>query len=250
MSRLPGPSAASRAEFHTTQWELVRQAGESEGEAGREPLEAFCRSYWYPLYAFLRRRGESAADSADLVQGFFADFLGREDLKKVSREGGRLRSYLLVSLRNYASNERARQGAQRRGGGLKILSVDGEEAEERYRIEPVDARDAESAYERSWAVTILERALERLESEHGEGARRESFERLSPFLGGNPPEGGLAEVAESCASSTGALKVALHRLRKRYRELLRLEVRETLGPGEDVDRELEVLLAALDEESE
>ncbi|MFT4538718.1 MAG: RNA polymerase sigma factor (sigma-70 family) [Planctomycetota bacterium] len=246
MQELPHTSQFSQARFHTTQWEIVRQASEPESEEGRAALEQFCAAYWYPLYAFLRRQGHQADDSADLVQGFFADFLSRDDLKKVEQESGRLRSYLLSALRNFASNQRARQAAQKRGGHLILVSVERERAEARYSVEPKDHQTPERAFERSWAVTILERALDRLSEEQESRGRRDVFQRLVGYLSGTPPEGGLAEAAADSALSTSALKVALHRLRRRYRELLRQEVRETLGPEQDVDQELDVLLVALD----
>lgn len=238
-------SPAPDARFHTTLWEVVRVAGGDGSPERDQALEILCRAYWYPLYAFLRRRGEGAEDAADLVQGFFASLLARHDLQGVDPGKGRFRSYLLKALSNFTINEKDRQNAQKRGGGRAPLSFDAASAESRFLLEPVDGHSPERLFERSWALTVLERALDRLAQEQRGEGRRRLFEELRGHLTGDPAEGGLLVVAEATGSSTGAIKVALHRLRVRYRELLRREVGETLGEGESVEDELQVLLQAL-----
>lgn len=233
------------ARFHTTLWDVVRTAGGGASEERDQALEALCRAYWYPLYAFLRRRGQGPEDAADLVQGFFAHFLGRQDLEGLDPARGRFRSWLLASLSNFVANERAREQTLKRGGGRARVSFDAGGAEERFQLEPVDERTPERLFDRAWALTVLERALERLRQEQRGEARRELFDRLRGHLSGQPEDGGLLGVAEAVGSTTGAVKVALHRLRVRYRELLRREVAETLGTEGDVDSELAVLLEAL-----
>lgn len=248
----PGPRDAT---FHTTRWSTIRAAGAEDPIAAREAREQLCRAYWYPLYAYLRRRGETADDAADLVQGFFAGFLARGDLARVDEAGGRFRSYLLVALRHHASHERERAGALKRGGGVRHVPLgpgggaglfDAGDAESRYLREPSTDETPERLYERRFATALLATALAGLRAEEHERGRGELFARLEPFLQGDPPEGGYATLAEELGQSAGALKVAAHRLRQRWRRRLVEEVAAVVERPQDVEQELRELFLALE----
>ncbi len=232
----------SRARFHTTRWSLVRAAG--AGGGSREALEELCRVYWYPLYAFVRRAGHAPEDARDLVQGFFARFLARNYLAVVE-ESARFRSYLLGALRHHLTNERQRSRAQKRGGGRQVLSLELERAEDRYRREPVDPVTPESLYARKWALTVLERVLQSLELEQRERGRGAVFEGLRPFLVADDTGETLSVAARALGLTENAARVAVHRLRGRYRELLLAEVARTVDRPQDVEDELRELLEAL-----
>lgn len=225
--------------FHTTRWSEVRAAG-SGSAAARAALESLCRAYGYPLYAFLRRDGHGADDARDLVQGFLASLIARDDLARVAPEGGRFRSWLLAGLRHFASNERARERAQKRGGGVPPLSLDAlvGAAEERYAVEPADGETPERLYERRFALAVLEAALDRLGAAEEAAGRGAAFDALRPFLTGDPPPDGLAGAAEALGKRAGAVKVAAHRLRKRFRAALVEEVTRQVERPQDVEDEL------------
>jgi RNA polymerase sigma-70 factor (ECF subfamily) len=245
----PTPPPACRG-FHTTRWSLVRTAGGKDGVEGRAAaLEELCAAYWSPLYGFLRRRGHGAEEAADLTQGLFAELLEREAIARVNPDGGRFRTWLLGALRNHVGTERARAGADKRGGGRRPRSFDAELAESRYRLEPADERLPERTFERRWAMTVLERALGKLREEYearGQGAR---FDALKGVLVEEADARSYPERAAELGIGAGALRVAVHRLRSRYRELLELEVADTLMEGEDVADELRRVLGALGRES-
>ena len=240
MSRLE----RTRARFRTTRWSLVRAAGGESGADAAMALEELCRSYWYPLYAYARRAGHPPEDARDLVQGFFTCLLARNDLADLAPEGGRFRSYLLGGLRHHIANERERAGALKRGGGVARLGLELESAEGRYACEPADKRSPESLFERKWALTTLERALARLEAEQVEKGRAQAVRRQRPILvvGGGDSN---AAVASELGLSANAARVAVHRLRARYRELLLQEVAHTLDSEEDVEDELRRLREAV-----
>lgn len=230
-------------DFLTTRWSLVLAAGSDEG-AGHEALAELCRRYWYPLYAFLRRRGHAHATSEDLVQGFFAKLLERRDLAAVAPEKGRFRAFLLASIKHFEANERERERALKRGGGRVSLSVDLAGADERYRAEPAHDRTPERVFERAWALDLLERTLAALGEEYAAGGRGRVFEALAPALSaGTGPS--HAELGEALGMTAGAVKVALHRLRWRYRDRLRAEIAETVADEDQVEGELRLLLEAL-----
>jgi len=236
---LPPPGGAR---FRTTRWSLVVAAGTAEGTEGRAALETLCAAAWFPLYAFARRGGSPPADAADLVQGFFADLLERQGIAAADPERGRFRTFLLAAFRHFASKERERARALKRGGG-RVLPLDFSDGESRYLAEPVDDRTPESLYERRWALALLDRVLEDLGAAYA-GGRAPLFEVLRPWLaGGDPPS--HAEAAARLGLSGGAVKVALHRLRKRYRDLLRAAIAETVASPEEVEDEIRHLLGAL-----
>ena len=243
---------ASEATFHTTRWSWIRTARGTSPEA-REALEALCRAYWYPLYAFLRRKGDAPEDAADLVQGLFSELLERWDFERVEEAGGRFRSYLLAALVHHAGRVRARAQALKRGGDRRHLALDDgaffarAEAEARYAHEPVDGATPERLYERRFATALLAATLSALRAEEEARAKGDEFRLLEPFLEGDPPEGGYAALARTCGKSEGALKVAAHRLRRRWRQLLIEGVARQVARPQDVEDELRALFAAVEE---
>ncbi len=233
--------------FATTQWSVVLAAGRGDSTKTRQALAALCEAYWYPLYAFVRRQGYDSEQSRDLTQGYFLQLLEKDFLADVRPELGRFRAFLIVSVKHFLSNERDRERALKRGGGQAPIRLDAAEAEDRYRFEPVDALTPERLFERRWATTVLERALEglRVESEgDGESAR---FGRLKPYLTGAEPASSYREAAGDLEMTEGAVKTAVHRLRKRFGELLRHEIAQTVADPRDVDGEIRYLLETMAE---
>ena len=230
--------------FDTTQWTLVVAAADSQHPGSRDALADLCQSYWYPLYAYLRRRGYPREESEDLVQGFFTQLLEKNYLKAADRERGRFRSFLLASLKNYAANEWDKKTAHKRGGATTTLSLDFETAEGRYSIDPADERTPEQEFDRGWAMSQFEHVLERMRSESGESIER--FDLLQGFLTGEGKDVRYKDVAERLHMSEGAVKVAVHRLRQRFGTLLREEVARTLNDTADIDDEIRHLFAAFE----
>jgi RNA polymerase sigma factor (sigma-70 family) len=239
-SAIPNPSALGDF-FATTHWTVVMAAGGGTPEAA-QALEELCRNYWYPLYAFARRHGQSKEDAEDATQGFFEQFLSRNYLQNLSGEKGRFRAFLLASFKHFLSNERDRAGRLKRGGGVAALSLDWADAETRYQIDPVDHLSPDKLYDRAWAMTLLGRTLARLRAEHA--GNRAVFDRLKPFLAAGKGAISYSEAAAALGMSEGAARVAVHRLRARYRELLRDEIRQTLSNPAAVDGEMQALFAA------
>lgn len=228
--------------FQTTKWSLVLAARERDDPAGRDALAELCRAYWYPLYAFVRRRTGEAERARDLTQGFFAEILERDALRRVDPDVGRFRAFLLASVKHYISNERERERALKRGGGRAPISLDADEAEERYRIEPKDDRTPELAFERNWAATVLDRAARRLEAEFAQAGKLDDFKVLSPFLTGAGEGVPYKQVAETLGTTEAAVKMAVRRLRQRYGAVLRDVIAQTVNAVDQVDRELRHLL--------
>jgi DNA-directed RNA polymerase specialized sigma24 family protein len=228
--------------FATTQWNVVLTARDGSDTQARHALEALCGSYWYPLYAFVRRRGHSADEAADLTQAFFADLLSRDFLGGIDRSKGRFRSFLLASLEHFLSRERDKAFALKKGGGRRPVSLDAHEAEDRYRLEPEDRRTPEMVFERRWGLTVLERTMDRLRAEFADQPER--FERLRPSLTGAEPAH-YREVARDLGMTETAVKAAVHRLRQRYGRLLRDEIAETVADPAEVDDEVRHLLAVV-----
>lgn len=227
--------------FATTRWSVVLAAG-SDAVASREALESLCGSYWFPLYAYARRRGASPEDAQDLVQGFFLVLLRRGSLAEADPARGRFRTFLLTAFQRHAAHERARDAAQKRGGDVARLPFDVVVGETRYAREPVDETSPEDEFERRWAMELLARAVGRLRAEQDDAARADA---LLPHVGGSGDARPYAELAASLGMSEGAVKVAIHRLRKRCREILRDEVAHTVGDPSEVDDEVGRLRAAL-----
>ena len=237
-----GPPEASR--FHTTRWSVV--LGAARFTAGSSAaLEELCTTYWRPIYAFIRRRGHTPEQARDLTQGFFTLFLERRDVEAVDPSRGRFRAYLLAAVKNFLANEKARDLALKRGAGAVPLSLSFDD-DSGLGIEPVDERTPEDDFEHQWALAILRRALERLREEQTARGRGEIFERLKPTLAGERIEGGYAAVADETGLTTVAVKVAVHRLRKRYGELLLEEVARTVELPREIEDEMRYLLRAVD----
>jgi len=231
--------------FHTTHWSRIAAATGNEGETSQAALADLCQAYWYPLYAFLRRRGRTAEDARDLTQGFFAALLEKGYLADADPDRGRFRSFLLTAISRFASKEHDKAAAQKRGGGRAILSIDFADGERRYRNEPADNWTPERIFERRWALTLLDRTLAQLRQEHEASGKLAQFELLKIFLTGESGVPPLRVVAEQLGITEGAVKVAVHRLRQKYRDLLRTEIAQTIAAQEDVDDELARLVAAL-----
>ena len=230
--------------FATTHWTVVLSAGHSETTRGRDALAALCETYWYPLYAYVRRQGHSSHDAEDLTQGFFARLLESETLAGVSREKGKFRTFLLVALKRFLANEWHRAHTHKRGGASFHVPLQGHTAETRYVAEPVEHLTAEKLYERRWALTLLERVLTRLGHEFDAAEKKELFEKLKPHLMADRAAIPYADAAMALSMNEGAVKVAVHRLRRRFRELFREEVAQTVAAPEEIDDEIRHLLSA------
>jgi RNA polymerase sigma factor (sigma-70 family) len=238
MHTLPGPS-----QFPTTRWTLVVAAGNPEQKEARSALASLCENYWYPLYAYLRRRGYPADQAQDLTQEFFIRVLEGRYLDRADPEKGRFRSFMLTSLKFFAADEGDRERAQKRGGGM-VEPLEFSSGEERYQREPAHEETPERIFERRWALTMLDRVVERLRQEFVEHGRPEHFERLKVFLLGQS-DTPYAALAREMNTLEGALKVAIHRLRKRYRDLFRQEIADTVADPAEVESELRFLAAVL-----
>lgn len=244
MSSTPtlGSLAAGSANFRSTHWSVVL-ATRHDDEAGQKALAILCRTYWYPLYAFVRRRGHAAHDAQDLTQEFFALLIERESLSSVSPDKGKFRSFLLVSLKNFLANEWTRSQRQKRGGGQQLVSLDEEEAENRYKFEPVDTTTPESIYDRTWTETLLHRVFMLLEKEHMEQEKADLFQELKPLLWGEKGSGTYAEIAARHGISEGAVKMTVVRLRQKFAALLRAEIAHTVENPAQIEEEIRHLLA-------
>ena len=238
-------TASGPFQFATTQWTVVLHAGDRASPESQQALEELCQAYWHPLYAYARRRVGFVHKAQDLTQEFFARVLEKEYLRAADREKGRFRTFLLTMFKRFLSKEHERSEAQKRGGGRQVFSWDWESAEALYCREPVDDQTPDLIFERRWALTLLDRALTALGDEYVGKGKQAFFEECRSFLAGDSGTPAYAEVAERLAMSEGALKVAVHRLRQRYREILKSEVAATVAEASEVDDELRVLLAAL-----
>jgi RNA polymerase sigma-70 factor (ECF subfamily) len=243
----PEDGVARQPVFVTTQWSLVLAAARNDTTKAQAALEKLCRTYWYPLYAYVRRRGYAPQDAQDLTQAFFTRLLERHWLNAADRERGHFRTFLLTAMSRFLADEWDKARAQKRGGGVAHVPVqlDTSGAESRYGCEPVDDSTPEQIYERRWAMTLLDTVLKRLSAEYEEEGKGEQFGVLSSCLTGDREKQPYTELAERLGINEGAVKVAVHRLRKRYRKLLRAEIAQTLAAGEDVDEELHHLFAVL-----
>lgn len=234
---------AGPSDFPTTRWTLVVAAGDPQKKEARSALISLCENYWYPLYAYLRRRGYQADPAQDLTQQFFTRMLEGRYLDRADPEKGRFRSFLLTSLKFFVADEADRQRALKRGGGA-VLPLEFSSGEERYQREPGHDETPERIFERRWALSVLERVVERLRSEFVLHGRPEHFERLKVFLLGQS-DAPYSALAREMNTSEGALKVAIHRLRKRYRELFRQEIADTVADPSEVESEIRYLAAVL-----
>jgi RNA polymerase sigma factor (sigma-70 family) len=232
--------------FATTRWTVVLNAGHRSSPECQAALAALCQEYWYPLYVFVRRRGYERHEAQDLTQEFFSRLLEKGDLQTADPQRGRFRSFLLAALQNFLANQWDRQSARKRGGGQTILSLDLQAAEDRLTNEPAHQETPETLYHRRWALLMLERALQRVRDEYQQGGREALFTVLEPHLVGQAAEGtNYRQIAERLEISESSVKVAVHRLRKRFRDAMRQEIAQTVTHPEEIDDEIRQLFAAL-----
>ncbi len=236
-----GPRAGSN--FKTTRWSIVLAAQASSEDISRDALKTLCEQYWFPLYTFVRRRGYREHEAQDLTQDFFERFLLNGQFKQVDPERGRFRTFLLACMKHFLANEWDRTRAQRRGGDLVKLSLDFERAEGLYTELPSDYESADVAFDREWAQTMLATSLRELETEYAAAGKADLFHALKPVLLEGAAEGSYQDIGERLGLTEGTVKVAVHRLRKRYGALLRTQIEQTIENADLVDDELRYLLS-------
>ncbi len=243
---VPWSTRGGDARFPPTCWTLVQQAA-AENTIASDALEDLCRAYWYPIYSFIRRQGNAAQDAQDLTQGFFEFLLAGNYLARADHEKGKLRSYLLAGVKNFMANRHRHEMAQKRGGGAPKISIDEDQAEGRYKFEPQAdaAENPDRAFERRWVATVLEGVLAKLAKQHVERGKGDQFVALSGFLAWNSGEYTYAEAGEKLGMSEAAVKMAVHRMRNRYRELFCEEVLKTVSSPEEVEEEIRYLMTVL-----
>jgi RNA polymerase sigma factor (sigma-70 family) len=241
-----GAIAVMAQRFPTTSWSLiVASAGRLEGQS-KQALATLCERYWYPLYGFIRRRGYDQDKARDLTQEFFLKLIEKNYVGGADRHRGKFRAFLLTAVKHFLMNEADREGAQKRGGGYTVVSIELVDAERWYQAEPVDRHTPEKAFERSWAVTLLQTATNRLQQESARAGKARQFERMKPLLTGENEGIRYSQIAEELGLSEGAVKVAVHRMRRRYREVLREEIAETVEAPEQIESELRYLAKVLE----
>jgi RNA polymerase sigma factor (sigma-70 family) len=242
-SDLPGFQANGR--FATTRWSVVLAAGQLESPESNQALATLCRVYWYPLYAYARRRFQRPDEAQDLTQGFFAELLEKDYLQSVDPKRGKFRAFLLVAFKHYLAKERDKAAAQKRGGGRRTLPLDFQVGESRYLLEPADQTTPEIIYERRWALTLLDQSLTQLRQEFTNAGKQRLFEGLKESLTGDGSGRPYSQLAADLDMTELAVKVAVHRLRRRYREILRAAIAETVASPDEIDDELRDLFAAV-----
>lgn len=235
----------SHARFATTHWTVVLAAGSPESPRYREALETLCGNYWYPLYAYLRRHGYDHHDAAEHTQAFFTKMLEKQSLSRIDQHSGRFRSFLLTALKRFVADERERTHAQKRGGGRERVSLGFENAECRYALQPADEFSPDRLFERSWALTVLDRVMHRLEAEMIASEKEGLFDQAKAHLCGTCDAVPYRDIAATLDMTEGAIKVAVHRMRNRYREILREEIAQTVSNPAEVDEEICALFTAL-----
>jgi len=232
-------------QFATTRWTMVLMAGHGGATQSRRALEELCQTYWYPLYAYVRRLGNGPEDAQDLTQEFFARLIAKQFLGGVDRTKGKFRSFLLASLKHFLANEWDKARAQKRGGSHASIALDAQAAERRYALEPAHELSADRVFERRWALTLLDEVLKRLRKEYSADGKAALFDQLKETLTGERGSIPYPQIAQRLGMTTGAVKVAVHRLRQHYRERLRAEVANTVAAPSEVEDELRHLFAAL-----
>ena len=229
-------------------WTTVKDAGQQDGSLKAQlALERLCRTYWYPLYAFLRQQGKSPEDAEDLTQAFFAHLMEKEALKNVLPERGRFRSFLLSSLKNFVTDIWKKEQALKRGGGARLIELDAEVAEDRYRYEPVEKLDPEKLFQRRWALTLLDEVVARLENEYTLKNKKELFTRIQPFLFDKKTDVPQSQIAQELGIKEATLNTEVFRLRQRYREILREEIGQTVSTTQDIEGEMREIFAVIQE---
>jgi RNA polymerase sigma factor (sigma-70 family) len=246
--KAPRPEIERQAsgQFPSTRWSRVVAAKDLAAPEAREALATLCEAYWYPIYAFVRRQGHSPEASQDLTQEFFAYVLERDLFAKADPSRGRFRTFLRTVCARQLADHRDRQNAIKRGGGRPVLAIDAEDAEGRYAREPAHDLTAERIFDRSWALTLLDRVLDGLRSEYAAAGRAATFEELRAVLTRGPDTGSYAPIAVRLGTTEGAVRVAVHRLRRRYGILLRQEIAGTVDDPNEIDDEIRSLFASLD----
>ena len=233
------------ADFKTTHWSAILAARQTDSPQAEEALAELCRTYWYPLYAYVRRRGHDVHEAQDLTQSFFAQILKSDFLRSVHPRKGRFRAFLLASIKNFLANERNRARTLKRGGQYSFLSWDAESIENRYRQEPAHELTPERIFERTWALTVLDEALDRLRNEYAAANKAELFKTLQVYLSGQDRESTYLEATAALGMSEGAVKMAVLRLRRRYGEMLRAVIAQTVANAKELDEEMRQLFAVL-----
>jgi RNA polymerase sigma-70 factor (ECF subfamily) len=239
-----GSSSAPGDIFATTHWTVVLTAGRRHTPQSDSALEQLCRTYWFPLYAYVRRRGEAKADAEDLTQAFFTRLLEKNFLAGLEAERGKFRAFLLAALKHFLANEWDKARAQKRGGGEVPLSLDWQTADTKFQVAATNEPSPDRAFDREWALALLGRVIERLQAESETEGKGKVFAQLKSFLMAGQGESAQAEVAKALGMEEGAVRVAIHRLRKRYRQLLRDEIANTLSDPKMVDEEMRALFGA------
>jgi RNA polymerase sigma-70 factor (ECF subfamily) len=236
-------STSNPHDFATTQWSIVLLAGKVDEREAQEALNQLCESYWYPLYAYVRRRVDNVDDAQDLTQAFFVHLLEKGAVARADRSRGRFRAFLLTAVKNFLANEWQKEGAQKRGGERLKLSLDFDAGESKFRLEPAHELTPEKLFERRWVTTLLDRVLERMQTELADAGKREHFEHLKAALTGDLEAVDYQRAARALEITPAAAKQAAYRLRKRYRKLFREEVARTVADDSEVDEEISRLLA-------
>jgi RNA polymerase sigma factor (sigma-70 family) len=243
----PASSTAPGDIFATTHWTVVLAAGRRHTPQSDHALEELCRTYWFPLYAYVRRRGHTKEDAEDLTQSFFARFLEKNYLEGLSAERGRFRAFLLASLKHFLANEWDKSQRQKRGGSAAHLSLDWQTADTQFHLAATTEPSPDKAFDREWAVALLGQVIERLQAECAADGRGKQFAQLKVFLTAGKGSLSHADAANALGLDEGAVRVAVHRLRKRYRQLLRDEIAQTLADPAQVDEEMQALFGAFSE---
>lgn len=231
--------------FATTRWTVVLSAGRKSSPDSDRALAELCQTYWYPLYAYVRRRGKTKEDAEDLAQAFFERFLEKNYLEGLAAERGKFRAFLLASMKHFLANEHDRAHRQKRGGGAEHLSLNWQDAEDRFHLDPPDPANPEQLFDREWALALLGRVIARLATECERDGKTELFARAKSFLTVGAGTLSYADAAREAGLDEGTMRVAVHRLRKRYRELLREEISQTLSNPSEIEEEMRSLMAAL-----
>jgi RNA polymerase sigma-70 factor (ECF subfamily) len=240
-----GPSQLTPRIFATTHWSVVLAAGKNNSDGAQTALETLCRAYWYPIYVYVRRKGHGPQSAEDLTQEFFAQLISKEHLKMADRNKGKFRTFLLAMLDYFLAREWSRAHRQKRGGQFAFISLDQQSPEDRYRIEPQDNETPEKNFDRQWALTVLERTMNALEQEYTSSGKTDFFRETKSLLTAGPETGTYVEISNRLGLSEGAMRVAVHRLRQRYGELLSSEIAQTVEQPADVQEEIRYLLSVL-----
>lgn len=238
-------STPGTSRFATTHWSMILAAGRPESPGYRQALQTLCQTYWFPLYAYLRRRGYDRHQAEDSTQAFFASLLERQGIGRADPKQGKFRSFLLTSLKNFLADEWDRAQAQKRGGDIKVFSLNIQDAETWYSAEPADDLSPEKLFEKSWALTVLKQAMAQLKAEFVAANKQQLFDHLKAYLTAEPGSVPYRQVAAKLDMTEGAVKVSVHRLRQRYRELVRQQIAQTVSTADEVDAEIRDLFAAL-----